>query len=61
MTIDPSQFIKITEKEDPKGARVTGSFVCQTCLETINFAVLDEDEMILKYTCPTGHDNEAKL
>lgn len=59
--IDPNTFIKITNNEDPKGARVTGAFVCQTCLESIGFAVLNEDDMILRYVCAAGHENEAKL
>jgi hypothetical protein len=59
--IDPSDFIKITKNEDPAGARVSGTFICQTCLESIGFAVLNEDEMVLVYTCAAGHKNEATL
>ena len=59
--IDPTKFIKLTDKEEPQGARVTGTFICQTCMESIGFAVLNEDEMVLEYTCPTGHVNEASL
>ena len=30
-------------------------------MESIGFAVLNEDEMVLKYACAAGHNNEAKL
>lgn len=59
--INPGDFIKINKVEEPIGAKVTGTFVCQNCMESIGFAVLDEDSMVLKYTCAAGHDNEAKI
>ncbi len=59
--IDPQDFIKITNHEEPTGARVSGTFVCQTCMESIGFAVLDEESMTMTYTCAAGHKNEAKL
>lgn len=59
--INPGDFIKINKVEEPIGPKVTGTFVCQNCMESIGFAVLDEESMVLKYTCAAGHDNEAKI
>jgi hypothetical protein len=59
--INPSDFIKVTPKQEIAGAKVGGTFVCQDCLESISDAVLDEDKMILVYTCSLGHANEAKI
>lgn len=59
--INPSDFIKVTPKQEVDGAKVGGTFVCQDCLESISDAVLDEDKMILIYTCSSGHKNEAKI
>jgi hypothetical protein len=61
MSINPNDFIKLKNSEDTEGLKVTGTFVCQNCMESIGFAILDEDDMILKYTCEAGHYNEAKL
>lgn len=59
--INPSDFIKVTPKQEVSGAKVGGTFVCQDCLESISDAVLDEDKMILVYTCSSNHKNEAKI
>lgn len=59
--IDPSEFIKPKKEVEPEGLSVSGTFICQQCLENINDAVLDEDKMILVYVCTYGHVNEAKL
>jgi hypothetical protein len=61
MSINPQDFIKLKKNDDSEGLKVTGTFVCQICMESIGFAVLNEDEMVLKYTCAAGHNNEAKL
>jgi hypothetical protein len=61
MSINPNDFVKLKNNEEQEGLKVTGTFVCQNCMESIGFAILDEDSMILKYTCAAGHDNEATL
>jgi hypothetical protein len=59
--IDPNDFIKVTPKQEVSGAKVGGTFVCQECMQPTGDAVIDEDKMILVYTCPSGHANEAKI
>jgi hypothetical protein len=59
--INPSDFIKVTQKQEISGAQVGGTFVCQDCRESVADAVLDEDKMILVYICSSGHSNEAKI
>lgn len=59
--INPSDFIKVAPKQEINGAQVGGTFVCQDCRESVADAVLDEDKMILVYTCSFGHSNEAKI
>ena len=59
--IDPNEFIKVSPKQEVSGAKVEGTFVCQSCMESTAAAVLDEDKMILFYTCSCGYTNEAKL
>jgi hypothetical protein len=61
MSINPNDFVKLKNNEEQEGLKVTGTFVCQNCMESIGFAILDEDSMVLKYTCAAGHNNEAKL
>lgn len=62
MTIDPSEFIKAKKAHEKEiGVEVTGTFVCQTCLEPVQSARLDEDEMVLVYVCREGHSSEATL
>ena len=61
MSINPNDFIKLKSDDEPEGLKVTGTFVCQNCMESIGFAILDEDSMILKYTCAAGHNNESNL
>jgi hypothetical protein len=34
---------------------------CQTCELYANSGKLDEDSMILYYTCPMGHQSKVKL
>jgi hypothetical protein len=60
MSIDPKDFIRPTEPQE-EGVPIGGTFVCQTCLEDTNSAVLNEDEMIIIYVCSLGHRNEATL
>ena len=59
--INPSDFIKVAPKQEISGTQVGGTFVCQDCKESVADAVLDEDKMILIYTCSSGHSNEAKI
>lgn len=59
--INPGDFIKINKVEEPTGTKVAGTFVCQDCRESVSDAALDEDKMILIYTCSSGHKNEAKI
>jgi hypothetical protein len=59
--IDPKDFLKAKEQEEIPGIKVSGTFVCQECTEPTDSAILDEDKMILVYTCSLNHVNEAKL
>lgn len=63
--IDPKDFVNVGEKvgkpTEEEVVNVTGTFICQSCLEPIGFATLNEDTMTLLYTCAAGHDNEATI
>lgn len=59
--IDPKDFIKPKEEPKIEGLGVSGTFICQECFESVNSAILDEDKMLLVYTCTDNHVNEAKL
>jgi hypothetical protein len=60
MSINPEDFIKAPNTEE-EGVSISGTFICQTCLEDTNSAILNEDEMIIIYSCGSGHRNEATL
>lgn len=64
--INPKDFVNVSDKINKEEVvedvvNVTGTFICQNCLEPIGFAVLNEDTMTLTYTCAAGHENEATL
>lgn len=59
--IDPKDFVKVSPEIVDPGIRVSGNFGCQTCNKYADHARLDEDEMVLTYTCPDGHTSEATL
>jgi hypothetical protein len=60
--IDPKDFIgKETDTIKEEKISVSGNFICQECMISVYLASLDEDEMVLKYTCSDGHQNEATL
>lgn len=59
--IDPTKFVNISKQDQKIGVNVTGTFICQDCMEPIGFGTLDEDNMVITYVCAAGHSNEAKL
>lgn len=59
--IDPREFIKVPTPKSEEGVNVSGTFICQECMESIGFATLDEDNMELVYVCAAGHKNVASL
>jgi len=59
--IDPKEFLTTKKEDEPQGLKVSGTFICQECYESVNAAVLDEDKMLLVYSCTLNHVNEAKL
>jgi hypothetical protein len=59
--IDPKDFLKVPQPVDNGLVQITGNFICQSCMESIGFALFNEDEMKLFYTCNAGHENEATL
>ena len=60
--INPRDFIKPTTPElKEEEITVSGNFICQDCMLSVYTAVLDEDEMVLRYICAEGHENEATL
>jgi hypothetical protein len=48
-------------KSSSKYIDASGSFSCQECDEFINHGKIDEDNMILMYTCSMGHNSRIKL
>jgi hypothetical protein len=60
--IDPKTFIgKDNEAQVEDKISVSGNFICQECLISVYLASLDEEDMVLNYTCSEGHINQASL
>lgn len=63
--IDPREFVGNKKEQKPEieneDMTVGGSFVCGECFAEVHSASLNEDEMILTYICPDGHNNKATL
>ncbi len=57
--IDPKDFLKVPKPVESNLIQISGNFICQECMESIGFALFDEDEMKMFYTCNEGHKNEA--
>ena len=61
--IDPNDFIGTKQPKEIEEDRlvVSGTFVCQECNESVNQALLNEDTMILTWTCSLSHQSKASL
>lgn len=51
----------IGAKKTENTLSVSGSMRCQTCDEMVNSGTMDEDDMIIYYSCTQGHDSRVKL
>jgi lysyl-tRNA synthetase class I len=40
---------------------VNGSMRCQTCNEIVHSGTMNEDDMIIHYSCTQGHNSRVKL
>jgi hypothetical protein len=49
------------ETKSDKKSDVSGSLACQECDEVVYNGGLDEDTMILTYTCSKNHESKVKL
>lgn len=44
-----------------KYVSVEGSLMCQECDEIVNSGKLNEDDMVLYYTCSSNHNSKVQL
>jgi len=51
----------IGAKKTENRLSVSGSMRCQTCDEMVHSGTMDEDDMIIYYSCTQGHDSRVKL
>lgn len=48
-------------KNNSNYIEASGSFACQECEEVVNSGKIDEDNMILIYSCINGHNSRIKI
>lgn len=52
-------FLGITKKKNM--VAVSGSLACQECEEIVNDGFIDEDEMIMYYSCSQRHESRIRM
>ena len=61
--IDPKQFISNSPKQNTQLKFIEGTFTCSEpgCFETVSEGRYDSENRKVYWTCPHGHEGEARL
>lgn len=52
-------FLGVTNKKN--SVKAGGSMACQECDEVVSEGWIDEDVMVLSYTCSKNHESKVKI